>query len=262
MSEPEDFDIFDPDTFVTTSALAGKIGTIIDARAQKGYAEGQYPDATTFRATVVSEELARPRTGYYSCGAAEPAAVVDGKKVQAQFGPFLVGGAIDKQSTIADFLANLRASGFDMNLLKTKGFYALAGAKFVWKVVERRAGGKSTKGYDMPAEFLGFVDLTELAALSSKGTDDQAQAIEETTSAPAQSQEELAQLVSNALVEAVTEAGGELARGQVTIKVGQKLGTVNQAAKAAAFTMLLNEKFLASVPGIVADKKTVKLAQA
>jgi len=260
VSEPEDFDIFDPDTFVTTSALAGKIGVVIDARAQKGYADGKYPDATTFRATVVSEELARPRTGYYSCGGAEPAAIVDGKKVPAQFGPFLVGGAIDKQSTIADFLANLRASGFDMNLLKTKGFYALAGAKFVWKVVERRAGGKSTKGYDMPAEFLGFVDLTELAALASKDTD--SSQTTEAPAVPAQSQEELAQLVSNALVEAVTEAGGELARGQVTIKVGQKLGAVNQAAKAAAFTMLLNEKFLASVPGIVADKKTVKLAQA
>ena len=73
----------------------------------------------------------------------------------------------------------------------------------------------------------------------------------------AEEQSALKTSVSDAVLKALAEFK-EIPRGQLSIRVGKLLqGSANASA---ALALLLRDEFLASIPGTVYDKKTIKLA--
>jgi hypothetical protein len=176
-------------------------------------------------------------------------------------------GAITNNSLVANFLANLRASGFPMaNLKPPTGFAALIGADISFKTVELGfKKGAPKNAYDFPGEFHGFVTPERLAELKaaaasappSEGGNGAVHDEVVATAPPAD--DELKSAVSAAILTALrAESSGEITRGHLSQKVGPSLqGHPN---KTRALALLINDGFLATIPGISYDKKTLQLA--
>src|SRR5687768_12818197 len=136
--EPEGANLFDPDNFVTTSALSGKRGTIVEAEFRRNpYNKPDLGETVGLVLKIVSPALEKPRIGIYGAGGVKPS---QDRKTPDIVGPFICGGQLEKRSNTADFLANLKASGFDMKELGAQGVSALVGAEFTWRALEKQIG--------------------------------------------------------------------------------------------------------------------------
>jgi hypothetical protein len=268
--EDSGLDLFDPDNAKVTTALSGRKGVIQRGSAfiRHNYG-GKIADmANALQITVVSPELEKPRRNLIGTGALVPGEKVgehpDGRpKVRplpknVLIGNFIAGGALEKRSNFYDFLTNLKASGFPMAELSQKGAAALDGAAFIWKALEKRQG-RDVKVYDVPSEFLGF---EEVGAAEDTGDavvtgDATVAASVAPAAAPEVSKEEVKRVVAEAVVRALAKNNGAVPKSQLSIRVGPELKDYPRKGDALAF--LLDDSFIASIPGVTYDNKIVRL---
>jgi len=237
--------IFDPDHFVTTTALNGRRGVVTEAEFIRHNYNGKYPESTAFKVVVNSPDLEKPRTLLIGCGALRPSE--DGK-TPSLIGPFVVG-AIEKSSNVADFLKFLKASGFPYETLGKKGADALVGAAFTFRAFEKKVSGEM-KAYDVPAEFHGFEEVVQ----SGEATE-----VTLPSSAVA-NKEELEALARETVIKILKDRPNhEIARGQLSITVGPALA--GDSRRVQVLGVLTQDSFLATIPGVTYDKKTLKLTE-
>lgn len=259
MSEEQnqDFDIFNPDNAIVSSALSGKKGVILPGSiVMRHNYNGQLAELVTAAVlNVYAEGLDKPRNLLISVGNLKPSETNLG--VPAERGPFLAGGAkLNKQSAFTDFLSHLQASGFPMATLREKGVAALDGAAFIWTAKEVKTGkGKDPKTRDLPLQFLGFEDTTGLGVTTSPGPD----ASNGTSPVPAAVDPAVEAEVTKVVLEVLAaEPSKEIPRSQLAIKAGGKFAGLG-AKRPQALALLLKDSFLGGLPGVTFDKKTVKL---
>lgn len=265
----EDFDMFDTDTFITSSALNGRKGVIVEAEfIRTNYGKQDTPESTVARIVVVSPDLDKPRTLLVSSGDLYPSNTPGGHGPRTLTGAFLTGGKINKGSNLADFVNGTRGSGFPMQELSARGLEALIGAAFMWRAFEKVIN-KKTKGYDVPLEFVGYEDISalkeKLKTQPATGFGSQVVTGPTQGGASALSAEErekasqaLKENVGHAVVEALQAHGGNIPRSQLSIRVGPRLQGLQN--KAEAFALLISDQFLAGIPGVTFDKKSISLA--
>ncbi len=260
----DDYNIFDPSNFVTTTALNGKRAAIRPGAifARRKYKDTDQESHTFLVITVDGPSLTQPRTNLIKTGANWPAIKdASGKLVRAESGPFLAG-RVEKNSNVSTFLSNLKASGFDMAGMGSKGSAALDNAEITWKAVEKKISGEA-KAYDVPAEFHGYVTADYFPArVQSENTAVEADASTAgvapagngAVTAPVDPAV-LEQQVIDAIGQAVAQHG-EIPRGQLSIRVGPLLK--DNPNKAQAFSLLMSDEVISKVPGVMYDKKTIK----
>lgn len=258
--------LFDPSSFVTKTALNGRRGVIREAAfIRHNYGKPGEDSASALRLVVVSPDLEKPRVLLIAMGDVWPS--TDGR-TKSTSGNF-IAGKIDKNSNLAMYLNNLKAAGFQMALMGAKGAAALENADFTWKAVEKKVSGEF-KAYDVPSEFHGYAaplseaEKTAIFAGQPQGGGQEAAApggngAVAASAEPEISDEELQSKVRLAVAQTVQENGGELARGQLSIKVGPKLAGIPR--KTDALQLMIQDDFLGSIPGVTYDKKTLKTTQ-
>lgn len=264
--------MFDPDSFIATSALAGKIGVILPGSEaiRHNYGGNMAEETTALRIVVAAPDKFQPsgegglekaRVNLYGAGGLYPARMAGGARDVA--GPFLVGGAgINKQANIATFLTHLKAAGFPMAQLGQNGFAALDYAKVQWGALEKKISKKDTKTYDVPVKFLGFVTPEEVAGLGLEARDDAGSAVAQAPAIAAAvvDDTEAREVLTAALKTALAATPNGIAKGQLSKTVGPAIQA--HPKKAQMFSLLLKDDFLASIDGVTFDKTTVKLAGA
>jgi len=189
-----------------------------------------------------SPDLETPREFHIRCGAAEPAVLEGGELKKSIKGNFLLG-VVTKSSNLADFFNNLVAAGFDireMSPAREKGTYALANLDITWKAFEKKFGkGRDAKVYDVPAQVHGRVGEEAVSP-------EAAASLEEVTTA-----------VKTAIVNALHANKGAIPRGQLSARVGPQLQGLKDSSRALA--LMLEDAFLAQVPGTSYDGKSIRL---
>jgi len=257
-------DIWDESNFVTTSALNGKKGIVVDSEfIRTNYGKPEIPETTVWKIVVKAPGLDKPRALLISVGG-ELKPSVD-LKAPSQAGPYLIGGMIGKGTNVADFITNLKASGFEMGRIRQRavgdpGAKGVLGAAFMWRAIEKsytdsKTKQKKSKAYDVPSEFLAFEDIP--ADLSPAEAASAAAVV--TNQERGANDAALRESVAGAVVKALQANSGEITRGQLAIKVGPLLPPGPQRTNQLA--LLLNDSFIASIPGVTYDKKVVKLLQ-
>jgi hypothetical protein len=230
-----DFNPFDPENFVVSSALNGVTGKVAVAEFMKtNYGGKAERESTVFRVVVEAANLEKPRELLISCGDIQPSK--DGVTADV-VGPFFVG-KINKGSNLATFIDALKAGGFDLKLFAKAGGDALVGALITFKAIEKTIGrgkDRQVKTYDVPATFVGFEGQATAAVADLS---------------------ELKTKLAEAIKAAVANNGGELPRGQLSAKLAGVLK--DEPNKAGALGLLVDEGFLSSIEGIAYDKKTLK----
>lgn len=247
--------IFDVGSFVTKTLLNGRKAAIRESEfVQHNYGGKIAEMVTALRLRVTSDELEKqPKPILVSCGDLYPSR--DGK-TKSLAGPFLIGGKIDNRSGIAEFIKNLVASGHP-GINNPKGASALIDDEFLWKSVERRISKTETKAYDVPAEYIGKAQPEQVVNALEGGATETATAAAPAATVP--SNEELAARLREITVAALRKNGGEIARGQLSVKLSDDLKKEAQADRLVMFQLLAKADFLATIPGATFDSKTVKL---
>lgn len=266
-----DENLFDPDTFVTSSPLNGRRGVIAEAGAiRHNYGGKIAEEVTALRIVVLCADLEKPRVNLIAAGGLKPSDRPSGAPTIA--GAFLTGGKIDKKSNIADFLNGLKAAGFPVAQLGARGFDALQGADITWRALEKPQGKGQTKTYDIPSEFHGYVTgtaLDELLQIAGKAPNVEASAAASagvaaaganaSVSVSAQDNTALKAELASAVLAALQVAPGNfIPRGQLSIKLQPAFKDHPQRVQ--ALTLLLKDETLAGIPGIEYDKKVVRLS--
>lgn len=262
MSEPitDAAGLFDPENAISSHALNGKRGVIVKAEARRhSYGKADIPETCALFLTVYVEEFAKLRTEIYGIGND----YYPSDKFQGQpsaVGPFVVGSkGLPKNSNTTLFLSELKTAGFPFEKMSA-GFKGLEGADVTFKSVDRKVGS-GTKAYAVVAEYHGQKEVTkEMLAHGLEEIHDEAP-----TDAPAHTPADDATIraaTATALKAALKENGGEIPRGQLSIRVQKELnktanGTID---KPKALALLTKDEFFASVEGVSFDAKTVKLS--
>lgn len=251
MEDPnvEGANLFDPSTFETKTALNGRRGVIREAEfIRTNYGKSNIEESTVLRLQVVSADLEKPRVLFIATGSLWPS--TNGKD-KASSGPFVAGGRVDKNSNLALFLNNLKASGFNMADMGSKGADALRNGDFTWRAVEKKVSG-ADKAYDVPGEFHGYVE----GAADGDGSMPAA-LLGGSNAAPAANSATVLADAQAAVVAALRANGNEIQKGQLGAKVQPLIAS--NPAKLDIFALLLKDDVLAAIPGVAYDKKTLKL---
>jgi len=255
-------DLFDPDNFVTKSALSGKLGTIVEADVRKHAYEKGGPEATVIRVVVVSDELEKPRVNLISASSLEPSDSWGGPATVA--GDFYSGVA-GKGTNWYDFQVANKSAGFPLVEFRAKGLKALIGAQYLWAAKEKKIRGE-VKAYDIPAEFRGFVDVATLnyKAPDSAADPTAAPSAQVAAAAAPQAAFDATQVIASTLEALEAESSKEIPRAQLSIKVGSRLSAaaVSNQDRAKALGWLLKDENLSQIPGATFDKKVLKLTAA
>lgn len=250
--------LFDPDNFVTKTALAGKRAPIIEAIAIRHNYGGKIAEEVT-AVRIKVRGLKQPML--IAAGDTHPATKIDESKPATQdnlqkalVGPFLIG-KIEKRSNIAAFVKEAKAAGFPMAELGANGFSGFDGADVTWKALEKIIN-KEAKGYDVISEYHGKVDVSEdLAGNGPASADPTASPAPPVPSVDAGLLAEVQFALRQALQEAPNQ---EISRGQLSSVVGKKFADPQKRTK--ALVLLLKNDTLTSVDGVTFDGKTVKLS--
>lgn len=263
MSEPNVNDaagLFDPENSISSHPLNGKRGVVVKAEARRhSYGKADIPETCALFLTVYVEEFAKLRTEIYGIGDQ----YYPSDKFQGQptaIGPFVVGDkGLPKNSNTTMFLAELKSSGFPFERM-SQGFKGLEGADLTFKTVERKVGKGVAKTYAVPAEYHGIVEVTK--EMLTHGLEESPVVAEGEAPAPKSDDAYVREVTAKALKAALQENGGEIPRGQLSIRVQKELNKLGNGSvnKPQALGLLTKDEFFTSIEGVTFDAKTIKLS--
>jgi hypothetical protein len=247
---------WDPEAHSSGSYLDGKRGIVREAEFVRHNCNGHCPEATALRYRVEIPDLAEDKQPF-------PVDISSGKvlwpsndgKTKDVSGPHLVHGdggpfRVDKKTGLNIFVKALDGSGFPMEKFAESGAAALVGADVTIRGIDRSYkidGEQKEKTYDVISEFHGFVEDGE-----EGGTG-------ETPSSPdTPDAEELTAELNGLLLDALKEHGGEIPRGQLSIRLNKFVkGNLNRKQ---LLSLVTKDDVLGRLEGITFDKKVVSAA--